>query len=313
MARLSLTLLGGFAARVEDGKPVGLSIRKGQALLAYLAMPTGRAHLRDKLATLLWGDLPEPSARKGLRQTLFVLGQTLGEANPLRLDGESVVLEPADVATDVSEFEACAAGEDGAALERAAAIYRGDLLQGLALREPGFEEWVVSERMRLRELALDGMARLLAQQQQARAQEPAMHTALRILALDPIREPVHRAVMRLQLQLGRRAEAMRQYQLCAGILRRELRAEPEAETKALYREIARRRSPSGTAEARADQRSPLPAPPRRRGPPPAPALPRGQGLLVGRTVELEQLRVGLEMAWGGAGRVASVIGEAGIG
>jgi DNA-binding SARP family transcriptional activator len=55
MARLSLRLLGGFQARLDLGPPVALPTRKSQALLAYLALPLGRAHPRDTLAALLWG------------------------------------------------------------------------------------------------------------------------------------------------------------------------------------------------------------------------------------------------------------------
>jgi len=57
MARLSLTLLGGFQARLEPGGAVSLPTRKAQALLAYLALPLGQAHPRDKLAALLWGGI----------------------------------------------------------------------------------------------------------------------------------------------------------------------------------------------------------------------------------------------------------------
>ncbi len=56
MTQLELTLLGGFQARLEPGPPLPIAQRKVQALLAYLAVPTGQAHPRDKLAALLWGD-----------------------------------------------------------------------------------------------------------------------------------------------------------------------------------------------------------------------------------------------------------------
>ena len=69
MALISVALLGGFRARLDAGPALTLPTRKAQAVLAYLAVPLGRAHPRDKLAALLWGDRPEKVARKSLRQT----------------------------------------------------------------------------------------------------------------------------------------------------------------------------------------------------------------------------------------------------
>jgi len=46
-ARLSLTLLGGFQARLGSGPPLRLRARKTQALLAYLALPAGSPPARE--------------------------------------------------------------------------------------------------------------------------------------------------------------------------------------------------------------------------------------------------------------------------
>ncbi len=142
---------------------------------------------------------------------------------------------------DVALFERLVADGRPAALEQVAGVYRGDLLAGLALAERPFEEWLMSERERLHELAIQALGRLLAHQQKAGAAEPAVQTGLRLLALDPLQEPVHRAVMRLYARLGRREAALRQYQLCVDALKRELSTPPEAETTQLFQEIQRAR------------------------------------------------------------------------
>ena len=53
---LELKLLGGFEARLQAGAALVLQTQKTQALLAYLALPLGQSHPREKLATLLWGE-----------------------------------------------------------------------------------------------------------------------------------------------------------------------------------------------------------------------------------------------------------------
>src|SRR5262249_33225856 len=199
MARIRLTLLGGFQMRVDD-RLVDLPMKKGQALLAYLSIPVGKLHLRDKLGALLWGEVSEPAARAALRQALFVLRRLLGEPSPLRPQDETVALDGDLAAIDVNEFEDCADGGTRTRLERAAALYRGELLEGLALVEPGFEEWLVGERRRLRERAVGTLDKLLALQREAGQLETAVETALRLVTLDPVQEHAHRTLMRLHAQ-----------------------------------------------------------------------------------------------------------------
>ena len=107
MAELTLTLLGGFQARLGDGPWLALPTRKSQALLAYLALPPGRAHSRDKLASLLWGDLSEGRARNSLRQALFTLRQAARPVGPdcLLVERATVALNAAAAAIDAVRFE----------------------------------------------------------------------------------------------------------------------------------------------------------------------------------------------------------------
>src|SRR4030095_16546198 len=101
MARLSVTLLGGFQARLDAGSAVALPTRKSQALLAYLALPPGQAHPRDKLAALLWGGIRDESARASLRQALFSIRRTLGAgAVVLGQEGESLALDASSTDVD---------------------------------------------------------------------------------------------------------------------------------------------------------------------------------------------------------------------
>jgi TolB-like protein/Tfp pilus assembly protein PilF len=123
-----------------------------------------------------------------------------------------------------------------AALERAAELYRADLLDGFALRDRGFDEWLTGERERLREHAVQLFLRLM-ERAAAIGVEPAIRWALRILAVDPVHEPAHRALMELYAAQGRHAAALRQYEQLRETLARELDTRPEPETDALVRRI----------------------------------------------------------------------------
>ena len=302
MTRLSLTLLGGFQARLEPGSAIALPTRKSQALLAYLALPPGRAHPRDKLAALLWGGIREESSRASLRQALFAIRKALSDTAAVQQHGDALALEPGAVEVDAATFERLVHEGTPATLERAAALYQGDLLSGFVVDEAPFEEWLLGERERLRELALEALAKLLAHQRKAGASEATVQTALKLLTLDPLQEPVHRTLMRLYAERGRRGAALRQYQQCVSVLGRELGVEPEPDTKALYQEILRERPQHRVAVSE--------------GPTPPVERAAGTGTettLIGRTDELARLRDALSGATAGAGQVIAILGEAGIG
>ena len=237
MAALRLALLGTFEARLDAGSAVSFGRKKAEALLAYLALHPGQRQPRDKLATLLWGDTSDERARHSLRQALVTLRQALPRAAAASLveEGDTVGVNLAAVEVDVALFERLTAEGTPEALERAAALYRGDLLEGISVEEPSFEDWLRTERERLRELAVETLAKLLGHQAKIGAIDQAVQTAVRLLGLDPAQEAVHRTLMRLYARQGRRGAALRQYQACIAVLERELGLEPEAETKQLYR------------------------------------------------------------------------------
>ena len=314
-AGLHVKLLGGFETRLATGQPVTLPTRKAQALLAYLATRPGQAHARNKLAALLWADRGDVQARDSLRHTLVQLRKALPAPASLITERRAVVLDTARIEVDVARFEARAAAGSAEDLAEAAEIYQGDFLEGFVLREPLFEEWLMSERERLRELAVGTLGQLLEQQRAACNAEPAIQTALRLLALDAAQERAHRALMQLYVQQGRRAAALRQYQACVGILRRELGTEPEAETRQLYQEIVRRRDDVQRGGARGVVRPgttrSLVAPMRPVAVRPAPGFVETP--LIGRSTELATLCTAFDEARWGHGRMVAIVGEAGIG
>src|SRR5262245_44726497 len=267
MTSLELVLLGGFQAGVA-GHVIDIAGRKERALLAVLAMPPGEPRSREKLAGLLWSDRSDKQARDSLKQALLRLRKSFGSLHtlPIVTDRASVTLNRAEVAIDVQEFEQLVAAGTLDGLARATKLYRGDLLEGLDVRDPAFEEWLLFERQRLRDQARDALTRLLAHHMVGGASDQASAVARRLLALDPLQETAHRALMQIYAQQGQTALALRQYQLCCDALQAELGVKPEAETERLYQSIqAKRRarqvhtSPSGIVAETSSSHDPPPA------------------------------------------------------
>ena len=249
MPALGFELLGGFGLRSAAGNAVRLPTRKSRALLAYLAVPPGQLHSREELATLLWGEKADKEARHSLSQALSSIRKALinvaGDA--LRVDGDRITLAGSAVDTDVLRFERLVTKGSIESLARAADLYRGDLLSGIAFRAEAYEDWLARERARLRELALGALGKLLDYHDAAGDAERGIEVAIRLLALDPLQEHVHRALMRLFMTAGRGDAALRQYERCRDVLHRELGVEPEPETERLQRDIAGQRARRGAS------------------------------------------------------------------
>jgi DNA-binding SARP family transcriptional activator len=242
MDRLNLSLFGGFQARSAIGHCVPVPTEKGRALLSYLACHPNESHPRGKLATLLWPNTQDSNARHSLRQTLCVVRASLTESAPTsqRADSDSIALDAAHLFVDVVAFERLTRDGTPHALADAGDLYRGDLLAGISVKEPPFEDWLRLERERLRDLAVEGLAKLIVAQRQAGLIERAVQSGHPLLRFDPAEEIVHRTLMRLYASLGRLGAVRRQYQACVEALRRELDASPSSETTRLLCELTSR-------------------------------------------------------------------------
>ena len=250
MAGLRIALLGGLEIAGGEASARTSLTRKARALVAYLALQGDRGQSREKLADLLWGNSAEEQARANLRQALSSIRKALNGdgAGYLVTDGDQISLADSDIDLDVAMFERLVAEATPGALKRAAALYKGDLLDGFSLKEDSFEAWATAERERLRRQASAVLTKLIAHCDEVGDTERCVETAARLLALDPLREAAHRILMRAYAAQGRQASALKQFETCRGILKHELGVEPEPETVALYRDIRRQRAAATEGE-----------------------------------------------------------------
>ncbi len=263
MAVAELTLFGGFEVKLA-GQVIDLPGQKDRALLAVLALPPGATHSRDKLASLLWSDRGDQQARDSLKHALTRLRQSLRSADPppIVADRQSVRLDAAAMSIDVATFERLLGERTPQALEQATALYRGDLLDGIGLRDPAFEDWLLVERQRLRQRAEEALTNLLAQSLAAGARDRAAAAARRLLSLDPLREAACRALMQIHAERAEAAQALKVYETLRDRLHRELGVKPEPETVKLYESIRQRRAapaPAATAPHAQTEGEPKPA------------------------------------------------------
>jgi CheY-like chemotaxis protein len=235
VAPLVVTLLGGLQLRLTTGAVLTVSSKKARAVAAYLSMPPGTAYSPATLIRLLWGEPDDPHARRAFADDLAALRGALVSASlsDVLIEGDQIWLNRAAVEVDVGGLERLIAEGTPASIERAAALYGGHFLDRFAVDAPRFMEWVFAQRDRLKKLAIAAMEDLLKHQLRINLVDPAIRTALRALEVDPFREPVHRALMRLYAGQGRAGAALRQYQTVQSVVQGQ--ANPE--TRKLYEEI----------------------------------------------------------------------------
>lgn len=228
---VELRLLGS-AQVLAAGRDVEALVRqpKRLALLAFLAIARPRGLVRrDKLLGIFWPELDEAHARNSLSQALHVIRSTLG-ADAVVARGEEVGL--AAVATDVITFETLI---DQRAPARALELYSGELLDGLFVAHaPAFQQWLDTERARLRERACDA-ARIIAEENPDSDQAERWARWASTTRFPD--EVALRRLMRVLHRRGNRPAAIRAYDDFVHDLAREYELTPSADTVALAENI----------------------------------------------------------------------------
>jgi DNA-binding SARP family transcriptional activator len=251
---ISLRLLGGFRL-LHDGVPVVVP-RGLQRVIALIGLRPGAT--RSHLAGLLWPDAPEERALSSLRTALWRLRQD--PCCPMETSGDSVRLHPL-VRLDVDDLVRTAAqvrdGDTPRITADALAAGRHDLLPGW------YDDWVLMERERLRQLRLHMLEELADHHLAAGRHGEALEAALEAMAAEPLRETPHRLVVRIHLAEGNAFEAVHAFYVYRDLLLRELRLEPSAAMSALLDETLapiRRATRAARPTARPTDRPRGPAP-----------------------------------------------------
>jgi predicted ATPase/DNA-binding SARP family transcriptional activator len=251
MSMLALYFLGSPRVNLDEAT-VEINRRKEIALLVYLAV-TAQRHSRDELAEMLFGRQDREHARANLRQTLSLLRNAIGKDH-LGADRFGAWLPSGKgLWIDVTEFQrllkkgqtADMQGDLSAAsshLTKAAELFRGEFLSSFYLKDStAFEDWQLMMQESLRSQQITTLQHLAEIHEVWGQYELSIEYGRKLLALDPLEESVHRQLMRLYNLTGQRFEALRQYEKCRLMLKRELEEEPEEETERLREHIASRK------------------------------------------------------------------------
>jgi DNA-binding SARP family transcriptional activator len=234
-----VALLGGFAVELEGAEPGSTldDLPHGvQRLVAYLGLSDRRA--RAAAAGALWPDAPEEHAHGSLRSALW----RLHKVAPGLVESSGGALSLArDISVDVRKFTQWA---------RCVLDPRTDLggIASVDLERPGellpgwYDEWVLLERERLRQLRMHALEAWAGKLIEAGRYGEAAQAACAAVRVEPLRESPHRALVRVHLAEGNIGEAVRAYEFFRALLAVELGVEPTGQMDALVCRF--RRSPA---------------------------------------------------------------------
>ncbi len=249
MNPMQIYLLGQPRIVPPDSTSPAKLTRSCLSLFAYLLLQPGQSIPRERILGTFWGEHSEQRARSCLNSALWRLRNTLGAVNCPA--GEYLLsMEDGQIGfnwqsaywLDVESFERIAnivtvsppnmTADQAHSLETAGKFYAGELLEGF------YDDWALRERERLRRLYLTGLAHLMQYYSHHGDHERSLAYAHQLLDLDPLREEIHRAAIRLYMQTGQRAKAVQQFERCRKVIADELGVEPMEETQLLYAQIS---------------------------------------------------------------------------
>jgi predicted ATPase/DNA-binding SARP family transcriptional activator len=233
---LKISLLGGVSLTLDDAPITELPTRKAEALIIYLACRR-RAVAREVLAELLWDERGQEQGLANLRSILSNLRQPL--APYLTVTRQTIAFNQSSRHwLDVAAFEALGASAEDASALQAAALYRGDFLEGFHLRESvGFEEWVLLERERLQRLAVTLFWRLIGAASAAGDYQTGLTYVDQLLRADNLSERAQRQKLLLLARTGQHNAALLHFEQFRQLLADELGVAPEPESIALVEQI----------------------------------------------------------------------------
>jgi DNA-binding SARP family transcriptional activator/TolB-like protein len=244
-----LRFLGGASIEGPEGPVVGPAAQPRRlAFLAFLAAARGQPFSRDKLIGVLWPESTPESARHAVRDSIYVLNHVLDDA-PIEVVGDALRIDPARCASDVAAFQTAIESGD---LEQAVELYGGGFLDGLFLKGAlEFEEWVREER--------DRYSRAYAQALEELAERASLHGDhlqaaswwRDLVAHDPCSDRTVTRLMEALAAAGDRAEALRQADAYAVLMRETFDAAPDETVMELVgrlREEPAKRTRTGGAE-----------------------------------------------------------------
>jgi DNA-binding SARP family transcriptional activator len=218
-----INLLGGFTVHLGTRELVSVGEELPHAVKRLIAhVSLSRRVARTAVAGSLWPEASEAHAQGSLRSTMWRMqkvlpGLVLAAGESLTL-ADSVVVDVHEVSRWARRELAGHADPDGWPISDEG--LGGDLLPGW------YDDWVLLERERLRQLRLHALEAAAHRLLDEGRFSQALQTAYAAVRAEPLRESAHRILVQVHLAEGNVGEALRAFERFRTLLADELGVAP---------------------------------------------------------------------------------------
>jgi len=248
---LTINMVGPVEIVRDPSRPLAAdawTTRRARDILCFIASRKHRRASKDTIIDTFWGEIDFDVVERNFHPTVSHIRKALNSNQPLKQnfllyrDGDYQLNSEFSYRIDVEEFDRLLAeGENHRrgrqfescikAYEGAAALYRGEFMQG------SYEPWVEEQRTYYKEQFLRVLESLAGVAQKLEDWSRSMQLAQRILREDQFREDIHCLIMRAHGAMGNRGAIKDHYASLEQLLGRELGVEPSVETRRVYQEL----------------------------------------------------------------------------
>jgi len=226
---MKVKLLGSGSV-TDDSVEILLSFKKAYALLFYLLIE--KTATREYIVNLLWGELTDDSAKKNLRNAVYVIRKTFND---------QVILSPKrDILNiNLDVFESIDVYEiDKLSAEDMLRVNDLLFLNGFHLKDaPYFDEWLSSQRYHFTEKIVKRIKQLIEVSLDKKSPDVAETLCRKLLIFDEYDESAYRLLFRALEMQGKFSAVANAYGELCELLNEELMLKPDDSTKIVFEEI----------------------------------------------------------------------------
>lgn len=228
MTRIEVHVLGVPEVRI-DGKTIEFPFKKAEALFYFLCF--NKKTTRERLSSLLWSEHNDESARKNLRNAIYVIKRLIGEDVIITPNRSIVELNP-DVKTyiDIDDIKSN--------MEDEVENFDKVLMDNFSLKDaPDFEDWLREKRDSYQKEAINKLTIMINNAMMTKDYKNAEAYLMKLIKIDSYNEEAYRQLMQLYREKGEIKKAIECYVRLKSYLDEELGIKPEVLTQRLYQSI----------------------------------------------------------------------------